>query len=178
MKLDLLELSQAATERDLKRAYARLLKLHRPDTDSETFQRLRQAYECALADLNRPASLDEGTQATQWVYSPSPAAAPPIDPVPTVDSKPLAEPVQPVQRTAEQAAAEPSIQRLSEQPLPDATSRLAVLLEGDLTLAWEIARREGLEVAFQRQLLQRCLNSADLRALAWVRVRKLCWPTS
>ncbi len=37
MKLDLLELFQAATERDLKRAYARLLKIHRPDTDLEAF---------------------------------------------------------------------------------------------------------------------------------------------
>ncbi len=56
MKHDLLELSQAATERDLKRAYARLLKVHRPDTDPEAFQRLRQAYERALADLSRPVT--------------------------------------------------------------------------------------------------------------------------
>lgn len=176
MKLDLLELSQAPTERDLKRAYARLLKIHRPDTDPEAFQRLRQAYECALADLSRSASLDEGTQATQWVYSPSPAAATPIDPVPTMDGTPLAATVQPIQRAAEQPPTEPSIQRLSEQPLPDVTSRLAVLLEGDLTLAWETARREGLEAAFQRQLLQRCLNSADLRALAWAQAN-LHWLT-
>ncbi|MGF7244119.1 hypothetical protein ABIC11_004575 [Pseudomonas oryzihabitans] len=176
MKLDLLELSQAATERDLKRVYARLLKVHRPDTDPEAFQRLRQAYECALAELSRPASLDEGAKATQWVYSPSPAAATPIDPVPKMDGTPLAAPVQPIQRAAEQPPTEPFIQHLSEQPLPDATSRLAGLLKGDLTLAWETARREGLEAAFQRQLLQRCLNSADLRALAWAQAN-LHWLT-
>lgn len=50
------------------------------------------------------------------------------------------------------------------------------MLEGDLTLAWETARREGLEAAFQRQLLQRCLNSADLRALAWAQAN-LHWLT-
>lgn len=176
MKLDLLELSQAATERDLKRAYARLLKVHRPDTDPEAFQRLRQAYERALADLSRPVSLDEEPRATQWVYSPSSAGATPIEPVPTMDGKPLGAPVQPVQREAERPPTEPSIQRLSEQLLPDDTSRLAKLLEGDLTLAWEIARREGLEAAFQRQLLQRCLNSADLRALAWAQAN-LHWLT-
>lgn len=176
MKLDLLELSQAATERDLKRAYARLLKVHRPDTDPEAFQRLRQAYERALADLSRPVSLDEEPRATQWVYSPSSAAATPIEPVPTIDGKPLGAMVQPVQRAAERPPPEPSIQRLSEQLLPDDSSRLAKLLEGDLTLAWEIARREGLEVAFQRQLLQRCVNSADLRALAWAQAN-LHWLT-
>lgn len=176
MKLDLLELSQAATERDLKRVYARLLKVHRPDTDPEAFQRLRQAYECALAELSRPASLDEGAQSTQWVYSPSPAAATPIEPVPTMDGKPLAAPVRPVQRAADQPPTEPSIQRLSEQPLPDSSGRIATLLEGDFTLAWETARREGLEAAFQRQLLQRCLNSADLRALAWAQAN-LHWLT-
>ncbi|MDK8264916.1 hypothetical protein QP835_11580 [Pseudomonas oryzihabitans] len=37
MKFDLLELSQAVTERDLKRAFASLLKIHRPDTDPEAF---------------------------------------------------------------------------------------------------------------------------------------------
>lgn len=176
MKLDLLELSQAATERDLKRAYARLLKVHRPDTDPEAFQRLRQAYERALADLSRPVSLDEEPRATQWVYSPSSAAATPIEPVPTMDGKPLGATVQPVQRAAERPPTEPSIQRLSEQLLPDDSSRLAKLLEGDLTLAWEIARREGMEAAFQRQLLQRCVNSADLRALAWAQAN-LHWLT-
>lgn len=37
-----------ATTRDVKAAYARLLKIHRPDQDPEGFKRLRSAYETAL----------------------------------------------------------------------------------------------------------------------------------
>lgn len=40
-----------ATERDVKSAYARLLKQNRPDVDPEGFQRVRQAYEAALGEL-------------------------------------------------------------------------------------------------------------------------------
>lgn len=40
-----------ATERDVKQAYARLIKLHRPETDPEGFQRVRNCYEAALAEL-------------------------------------------------------------------------------------------------------------------------------
>jgi hypothetical protein len=40
-----------ATEREVKSAYAKLLKQHRPDKDPEGFQRLRQAYEVALQVL-------------------------------------------------------------------------------------------------------------------------------
>ena len=38
-----------ATEKEVKSAYARLIKQHRPDTDPEGFQRVRQAYEAAMA---------------------------------------------------------------------------------------------------------------------------------
>ena len=38
----------AATERDVKAAYAKLLKLHRPDQDPEGFRRVRAAYEEAM----------------------------------------------------------------------------------------------------------------------------------
>ncbi len=37
-----------ASVRDVKRAYAQLIKLSRPDTDSEGFQRIHQAYQFAL----------------------------------------------------------------------------------------------------------------------------------
>ena len=40
-----------ASERDVKRAYAKLLKTTRPDKDPEGFQRLREAYDIALMEL-------------------------------------------------------------------------------------------------------------------------------
>ena len=43
-----LELDRNADERSIKRQYAKLLKVNRPDDDPEAFQRLREAYEYAL----------------------------------------------------------------------------------------------------------------------------------
>lgn len=43
-----LDLSATADERTLKRQYAKLPKLTRPDDDPVAFQRLREAYEQAL----------------------------------------------------------------------------------------------------------------------------------
>ena len=40
-----------ATEREVKSAYARLIKKHRPDEDPDGFQRVRQAFEAAVAWL-------------------------------------------------------------------------------------------------------------------------------
>ena len=45
---DLLGIAADADERTIKLAYAKLLKLTRPDDDPEGFQRLNQAYQQAL----------------------------------------------------------------------------------------------------------------------------------
>lgn len=45
----LLGLDADADTRSIKRRYAQLLKQHRPDEDADAFQRLREAYEQALA---------------------------------------------------------------------------------------------------------------------------------
>lgn len=42
-----------ATEKEVKTAYARLIKQHRPDTDPEGFQRVREAYEIGLSILRQ-----------------------------------------------------------------------------------------------------------------------------
>lgn len=44
----ILDLSADADERAIRRRYAQLLKVHRPDEDPQAFQRLREAYEDAL----------------------------------------------------------------------------------------------------------------------------------
>ena len=55
----LLDLTPEADERAVKRAYARLLKIHRPDEDAAAFQQLREAYESALAELRWRAQWEE-----------------------------------------------------------------------------------------------------------------------
>ncbi len=51
---DILQLDPAtATERDVKRAYARLIKSYRPDTNPAEFQQVREAYEYALHVLRQ-----------------------------------------------------------------------------------------------------------------------------
>jgi hypothetical protein len=48
-----------ADERTIKRSYAALLKVHRPDEDLDAFQRLREAYEQALGLARWRAEQDE-----------------------------------------------------------------------------------------------------------------------
>jgi DnaJ domain len=52
----ILGLAADATEPEIKRAYARLLKQHRPDEDPEGFQRLHEAYGRCLAFAQKRAS--------------------------------------------------------------------------------------------------------------------------
>lgn len=48
----LLGIGDDADEPTIKRAYARLLKLHRPDDDPEGFQRVNDAYQFCLRQVN------------------------------------------------------------------------------------------------------------------------------
>lgn len=62
----LLGLDDRADERDVKRAYARLLRQHRPDEDPVGFQRLNEAYQHALACVvHRMAALADGDDGEQ-----------------------------------------------------------------------------------------------------------------
>ena len=98
-----------ATEKDVKAAYARLLKQHRPDVDPEGFRRVRDAYETALAmvrdrDANGtpPPSYSQPTQEEGSESNPeSPVSAPVFTP-PSVE---LPEAVQPSYAEVERAVA-------------------------------------------------------------------------
>ncbi len=70
----LLELDRAtATERDVKRAYARLIKIYRPDADAARFQQVHDAYQYALHVLRQePESATEADLSAE-----SPAAEEP-----------------------------------------------------------------------------------------------------
>ncbi|QIF00546.1 J domain-containing protein [Roseimicrobium sp. ORNL1] len=66
-----------ATEKDVKAAYARLLKQHRPDSDPEGFRRVRGAYEAALDWLRNRATnynLPEVSYADAGTTDPNAAA--------------------------------------------------------------------------------------------------------
>lgn len=52
----LLQIPRSADEREIKRAYARLLKKTRPDDDAAAFQRLQEAYEACLDQARRRPS--------------------------------------------------------------------------------------------------------------------------
>ena len=61
-----------ATNRDVKAAYARLLKQHRPDKDPEGFKNLREAYEAALESIKQR----DASSAVPPAYAvPDPASA-------------------------------------------------------------------------------------------------------
>jgi hypothetical protein len=76
-----LDIDETADERTIKRAYARLLKVHRPDDDPEGFQRLNQAYQFCLSQLK-----GGGPEAPRGFGSAAPAASatPASEPVPAV----------------------------------------------------------------------------------------------
>ncbi|MDD2050676.1 J domain-containing protein [Pseudomonas putida] len=81
-----LDLTPGADERSIKRAYARLLKIHRPDESPEAFQRLREAYETSLAEARWRAQVDEQVEhAPVTASEPAPDCSPPALPMEHVD---------------------------------------------------------------------------------------------
>ncbi|UUW74132.1 J domain-containing protein [Pseudomonas oryzihabitans] len=189
MSLDLLELTQSTSERELKRAYARLLKVHRPDEDPAAFQRLRQAYERTLMELQQVVDLDEeeSTRAPASALTelpPTARSAPatsqgmlvaPAAPAVATAPSDLPVPVVPVDPAAPATPIAP-ILRLADGGTVEEPHRVEDLLEGDLDQGWEEARRSGLEHAFQRGLLRLCLADTSLDRLDWAQAH-LGWLT-
>ncbi len=62
---NVLELSCDATQRDIKRAYARLAKVYRPDQHPKKFGELRNAYEVALAHNAQVLAESSPTDSTE-----------------------------------------------------------------------------------------------------------------
>ncbi|MFS0828919.1 J domain-containing protein [Pseudomonas phoenicis] len=173
-----LGLARDADERAIKRAYARLLKIHRPDEDPAAFQRLREAYEGALeqarwrerhtedeaeddvdVDVDVNGARPRPVSGAMDLEVPPPLSAPahPIEAMDDVD-KPL-------------PAAAPAPATATATAALDIAASIETLLDGDLDLGLAQARQAGLENAFERHLLRRCVQRMDFAALDWAQSR-------
>jgi curved DNA-binding protein CbpA len=156
----LLGLNDDADERAVKRQYAKLLKVTRPDDDPEAFQRLREAYERVLDwARNRP---DEDDQ-----YSPTLAEGPALErslktAMPAHSPSDIVQPAQDADTLARQAA-----RQLVEQTTAH-----------NLTHQHRLAVEQGCDLLFQQRLLDRCLevDSSDCDLLK-AAIQELQWLT-
>lgn len=103
----LLDLTPDADERSIKRAYARLLKIHRPDENPDEFQRLREAYETSLAEARWRAQVDEEVVDVPLATSaPSPECSSPVIPLEYIDTPITVRPPEPSLEQMQQWLAE------------------------------------------------------------------------
>lgn len=84
-----LEIAPTPDPREIKRAYARLAKIHRPEADAAAFQRLRDAYETALELAPQLAATSTDAALVDSADEPSDAA--PLPPADAALGKPQSE---------------------------------------------------------------------------------------
>lgn len=128
----ILDLPARSDERSVKRQYARLLKVTRPDEDPVAFQQLREAYERALQlaregpeDSADGAAMKE-TLAAPLVERPAPFAGP-------------------VVRSAHELGAD-LLERFDDNAVDD---------------CWNEAIAKGIEATVEALLFVRCVNAPD-----------------
>ena len=154
-----LQLPEETDERTIKRTYARLLKSCRPDDDAEGFQRLREAYEEALAYARWRADWEEDDTRVE-----EPVAAQAYG-----NLNDLAE-------LMDVSALHPAP---LEAPKPDPAQALTSgLTLHNLDERWAQAQQQGCSEAFQAGLLRHCFDSPGERGaiVGWA-VHHLEWLT-
>ncbi|MFJ4142300.1 molecular chaperone DnaJ [Pseudomonas sp. NPDC089734] len=155
---NVLELDRNADERSIKRQYAKLLKVNRPDEDPDAFQRLRDAYEQAL-NLARHRIDEEDTE-----YEPEDSTAHEV-PMPLHVVMPASEP-EPVATTPP-----PPV----EQSWYDVAQKTTAQ---NLQSQHQLARDLGADAQFQQLLVQRCLlDTTENLDLLKTAVTQLRWLT-
>ncbi|MDQ0650230.1 J domain-containing protein [Pseudomonas cedrina] len=155
----LLQLPDDADERTIKRSYARLLKNCRPDDDAAGFQRLREAYEEALAYARWRADAQEEQ---------------------TVAATPIAEPayanLNDLAELMDVSVLQPAP---AEAPKADpAQALLSGLNANNFIERWALAIQQDCTDAFQSGLLRHCFDHPGERvAIARWAVNHLEWLT-
>ncbi|MET1078627.1 MAG: J domain-containing protein [Pseudomonas sp.] len=150
----ILGLRSDADERAIKRSYAALLKVHRPDQDPQAFQRLRGAYEQALSLAHRRAE----TQAYEAELDGTVQA--------TVPASELA------------AGDPPALLEAADAELAGMLAGLFDLTPAALDAVACRAKADDRLAMFERCLLERCLNDNEQGYLAaqWA-LQHLGWLT-
>lgn len=163
----LLGLDDDADERAIKRQYAKLLKITRPDDDPEGFQRLREAYERALSwARNRADDEDDFSTPTTTVERLSDAfagAAP-------VAKQPIPGDTFIIDRAAPDRIAESIVHQTARELLEQTTAQ-------NLQQQHQNAVTQNCDLLFQQCLLERCLegdpSDLDLLTVAVIHLRWL-----
>ncbi|HDK7337915.1 TPA: hypothetical protein PTV96_000327 [Cronobacter sakazakii] len=172
--LEILGLEPGADERAIKRAYARLLKVCRPDDDPQGFLQLRDAYETALEQARRGVADgdDDAFGDDDEHDDDNDIAAVAPDAYRQIDDPLQAQPVnEPEPVPAESAPAPPA-------PLytpPRTTALLDGLNEENLNARWLEARAMGESREFEEAVLTRCLWHLAPDEYAFVAQAQACF---
>jgi hypothetical protein len=139
-----LGIAPTADAREIRRAYARRLKTINVDADAPAFQRLRRAFEQALAAAERqiaPPPLPAGPSAAQAPDDSPPPETPPPEraAMPAIALAETPSPAAPRDPAAVDFAADDAALRALRQDFPRA------LAEGDLDRAFALARTASAE---------------------------------